>query len=510
MSDPPTIRDTPDPAIPVQPNTTISNLIPPNKLGEEESAKTEVPEAVGNVTIHRGSRRRVKPIPPDVLILHGANAKAIPTAHAEEHPIAPPPATAASTPVESEGRWLKDTPPPLRGRKVPNISPVDTSDCAPSVAGKPKKRAGGKDRIRPRATQSATIRAYSSAAPTTECLAMLDAICDRLRVHHELLGAGDDETSFSTIVTRSVVDPVKTLTKQLPPSTSTPSPSTGAPNYAKVVASTARASPRPKPRQPPFTKESEERILSPVVQKTLSRSLTRTWCRWGSRNFVRAEASGRGGGPVHFPSAGQGGSGDSNETVGANGAGSAAGGGALFQWWSTASYKWNAIPFAAAGSEEEVCKEFEERNPDLGKVNGWSAAGFGAEAAYGGVDGAPLGVEGARRCGGDEREGDYGGWRTSGIPGVSPLEARAVLGVLPLQPYASTLQGEDDDVRRVRGRLTRSRLLRNADVRQLRGRHRADNPICPRRKQIAEELRLRAAELCEALDEHSSCRQQAN
>ncbi|KAJ7016450.1 hypothetical protein C8F04DRAFT_1281445 [Mycena alexandri] len=200
----------------------------------------------------------------------------------------------------------------------------------------------------------ATIRAYSSAAPTTECLAMLDAICDRLRVHHELLGAGDDETSFSTIVTRSVVDPVKTLTKQVEsqhkaiqttPSTSTPSPSTGAPNYAKVVASTARASPRPKPRQPPFTKDRP-------LFKDIVAELNAYLVPLGLPEILFVQRQVGEAGPVHFPSAGQGGSGDSNETVERMAPG-----------WM--------IPFAAAGSEEEVCKEFEERNPDLGKVNGW-------------------------------------------------------------------------------------------------------------------------------------------
>ncbi|KAJ7739394.1 hypothetical protein B0H16DRAFT_1324994 [Mycena metata] len=36
------------------------------------------------------------------------------------------------------------------------------------------------------------------------------------------------------------------------------------------------------------------------------------------------------------------------------------------------------------------------------------------------------------------------------------------------------------------------------------GAHRADNPVCPRRKEIAEGLRQRAADLCRALDENSS------
>ncbi|KAJ7029863.1 hypothetical protein C8F04DRAFT_1368746 [Mycena alexandri] len=549
MSDPPTIRDTPDPAIPVQPNTTISNLIPPNKLGEEESAKTEVPEAVGNVTIHRGSRRRVKPIPPDVLILHGANAKQSqqPTPRNTPSPHRPRPQLvihtddsildsdepdpdcnspevttgpgASSNACGKRGEVLKDTPPPLRGRKVPNISPVDTSDCAPSVAGKPKKRAGGKDKDKAArfirlgdsardvgtldglagilSDAVATIRAYSSAAPTTECLAMLDAICDRLRVHHELLGAGDDETSFSTIVTRSVVDPVKTLTKQLPPSTSTPSPSTGAPNYAKVVASTARASPRPKPRQPPFTKESEERILvrfdgapPPIFSRPLFKDIVAELNAYlvplglPEILFVQRQV-GEAAGLFISPALGKEGVGILTRRW-SEWAPGVLPGGRIIPVVVHCFLQVDAIPFAAAGSEEEVCKEFEERNPDLGKVNGWRwvnpPPSEGRISALRGLGRKPP-TAGSMVLRLESRE------RVD----VAVMRGRvimAVLGVLPLQPYASTLQGEDDDVRRVRGRLTRSRLLRNAD--------------------IAEELRLRAAELCEALDEHSSCRQQAN
>ncbi|KAJ7468885.1 hypothetical protein B0H11DRAFT_2238749 [Mycena galericulata] len=123
-------------------------------------------------------------------------------------------------------------------------------------------------------TTVATMRLYSSSAPTKPCFDLLDEILTRLSNHHEFPSAGDSPASFSSVVSRSVVSPVKALTDKveaqhhaiqalsksvenlknapmLSPSTST------TPSYAYVAATL----PQPKPKLPPLPNPSDERIL---------------------------------------------------------------------------------------------------------------------------------------------------------------------------------------------------------------------------------------------------------
>ncbi|KAK7014614.1 hypothetical protein R3P38DRAFT_2787452 [Favolaschia claudopus] len=58
------------------------------------------------------------------------------------------------------------------------------------------------------------MRTYNSA-PTKTCFGLLDAIHERLAAHHELTDAVDDASTFSTVLSRAVVSPVKTLTAQV-------------------------------------------------------------------------------------------------------------------------------------------------------------------------------------------------------------------------------------------------------------------------------------------------------
>jgi hypothetical protein len=55
------------------------------------------------------------------------------------------------------------------------------------------------------------MKLYGSAAATKPCFKLLEEIHECLANHHELPGDGDDRDSFSSIVTRAVVSPVKSL-----------------------------------------------------------------------------------------------------------------------------------------------------------------------------------------------------------------------------------------------------------------------------------------------------------
>ncbi|KAJ7804486.1 hypothetical protein B0H14DRAFT_3774399 [Mycena olivaceomarginata] len=55
----------------------------------------------------------------------------------------------------------------------------------------------------------------NASASTKPCLDLLEAILERLMNHHEFPCADESRESFSAVVSRSVVSPVKTLTAQV-------------------------------------------------------------------------------------------------------------------------------------------------------------------------------------------------------------------------------------------------------------------------------------------------------
>ncbi|KAJ7465275.1 hypothetical protein FB451DRAFT_433460 [Mycena latifolia] len=110
---------------------------------------------------------------------------------------------------------------------------------------------------------------------TKACLDVLEAISERLANHHEYPSTDDSRESYSAIVTRAVVSPVKSLaaqvevqhraiqslTKTVESLKNAPmlaAQSCGHGSFAKAAASSP---PQPKPPKTPFPNPSDERLL---------------------------------------------------------------------------------------------------------------------------------------------------------------------------------------------------------------------------------------------------------
>ncbi|KAJ7284336.1 hypothetical protein C8J57DRAFT_1497266 [Mycena rebaudengoi] len=227
----------------------------------------------------------------------------------------------------------------------------------------------------------ATMRLFSTSAPTKACLALLGDIHERLANHHEFPAADESRESFAAIVSRSVSNPVKSLAAQVESqhkaiqALSKTGVSKERPGSVTTAAWIAYI--RYKPKPPPLPNPSDERILvhfdgdvppilrmpypqicskinevlAPIGLPSVSytqrqsasglfvvpdakegvHSLTEAWASWGPRVFP--------GGRIVPP--------------------------------TTHCYvQVDGVPFAAAGSLEELKADFEERNADLGVTVG--------------------------------------------------------------------------------------------------------------------------------------------
>ncbi|KAJ7907052.1 hypothetical protein B0H13DRAFT_2332786 [Mycena leptocephala] len=394
--------------------------------------------------------------------------------------------------------------PPLAGRQATSTSPSSPVDrTAPSSDTLPKKKRDSAkqekyESLQEKATAAgslddlatilretvATMRLYSTSAPTKACLKLLDEIQERLTNHHEFPSTHSSSESFSSIVTRSVVSPVKSLAAQVesqhkaiqslaktvetlknaPLLMSSP-PASPSPSYAKAAGGGSH----PKPKPPPLPNPSDERLLildelnTHLVPRGLPKlAYTQRYLDYG---IFLVPATGKEGvavlaeqwkewGPSVLP------------------------GGRIVPVAMHTTLQVDGVPFSGVGSLDDLKREFEEHNPSLGKVVGiprWvnkppSEARIAAilvdrTVAAGRVilaGTAPAYSHTHARCSTvDNKCGGCG----SAAHGISCAEKPSCINCS--------------------------------------GAHRSDSFSCPARKRIAENLRQHAADLCASLDAQS-------
>ncbi|KAJ7035476.1 hypothetical protein C8F04DRAFT_1182380 [Mycena alexandri] len=586
------------PATPEHPNTLTSsqsNLEARYSLGVNGSAGGEAIDSVadGHVTIRRGSRRKVPPLAPDVEILHGANAKQPqqPTPRSTPSPHRPSPqlvirdkgpalASATldpnSTPEVTtdpgaagddrgkRGGVHSRGPPPLRGRQVPSPSDDEADDYVETTPDKPRTK-GGKDKAKQRAyarlgkaaaaatsldelagvldEQLKTMRAYP-ATPTKECLATLDALLTRLKDHRTLPVADEDHATFSSVVARSVLDPMKSLAAQVEAQQkaiqnltksveaarnaplAAPAPS---PSYAKA-ARDAPQTPTPKPKQPPLTRTAEERVLVRFVGEPpplfhlpyveLVSRLNERLASLGLPQIQFAQKQTKGVPGLYVaPENGREGAEILTRRWDEWGPGALPGGRVV----PVVMYRFlqvNGVPFASVGSMEEVAREFERRNGELGPVTGTprlvnpppSAAKIAAMKEAGRKP--PTAGSIVFQLESKERVDMAVAAGRVALGGQAPQVQRAFPHLTVVQcwgcyqynhirsrcPEVNTKCGGCGGVSHGAVCAVTPKCLNCGGV------HRADNPSCPRRKEISARMRQRADELCAALDESSDSR----
>ncbi|KAJ6469791.1 hypothetical protein C8R47DRAFT_1222863 [Mycena vitilis] len=606
MSDPhdPGVTST----VPLIPSTSTS--IPPiidlhehAKPADEPLIHNASPE---NVTVRRSHpRRKVAPLPDDACILHSPKQSQQPTPRTTPSPHRPAPqirvledfdvsgadatSLSASFPPEvtsqsgtpraqslSGGRGKRggarqaltaqDELPPLAGRRVSSSTTPGSVDCTvPPVKapGKGRKQDVAKKEkyfeLRDRAAAASSlddlaavlrstidvIRVYNTS-PTAAGFQALEEIHERLAAHHELSGASDDATAFSTVVTRAVVAPVKALSslvegqqraiqsltksleslKNAPLTRGSPAPSTSPASYATVAAP---APAPPKPKQPPLPRGPEERILlrfngppPPIFHRPFSQILEELNAYLVSLSlptllFVEKEKR-ESPGLFIAPLLGKEGVAILMERwdVWAPGV---LPGARIIPIAVHSFLQVDGVQFASVRSLATLKTEFEQRNAKLGPVVGdlqWkneppSAAQIASlvEAGRKVPKAGSIILQLQSREKVDMAVADGRVFLAGHVPQVGRVfphlrvvrcwncfkygHTRARCGV------AARCGGCGKDAHGVI--CTEKPSCVNCG-----GTHRADNSACPTRKRIAEQLRQRAADLCQALDEQSSCK----
>nr|GAT47623.1 predicted protein [Mycena chlorophos] len=395
------------------------------------------------------------------------------------------------------------------------------------------------------------MKLHKKSAPTKACFDVLDAITERFSNHHEFPSADENPASFSRIVTRSVVDPVRSLTAQVENQvraiqclTKTVENIKNAPvasacgpvdplknsSYASVAAKakpTGNSS--SKPKSPPLPNPSNERILlrfdgalPPLINAPYKEILDKLNAHLLPLGLPRIEYTQKRAKPNESPGL---------FIVPSNGERGVAELTARVDEWATgillgarivpaAGHSFmqvDGIPFASAPSLEDIRKEFEERNPALGPVVStprWvntppSEAKVAALAAAG-------------------RKPPTAGSVVFQLQSRDTVDRAVAEGRVILCGHAPSVSRCFPHLRltqcwgcfkfgHTRARCGKSNpscagcgkenhgviCAEKPSCINCGGAHRADSYVCPVRKRVAEDLRARAAELSRQLDEQS-------
>ncbi|KAJ7828334.1 hypothetical protein B0H13DRAFT_1917136 [Mycena leptocephala] len=387
----------------------------------------------------------------------------------------------------------------------------------------------------------ATMRLYSSSAPTKACFKLLDEIQERLTNHHEFPSMDDTSESFSSIVTRSVVSPVKLLTTQVEsqhkaiqslaktvetlknaPLLMTPStPTSPSASYAKAASST----PNPKPKPPPLPNPSDERILvrfdgplPPSLLLPYRQILDELNACLAPRGLPILAYSQKylDCGIFLVPSTGKEGVAALAERWNEWGP-SILPGGRIVPVATHTMLQVDGVPFSGAGSLDDLKREFEERNPSLGKVVGtprWvnkppSEARVAALAAAGRSPpkAGSLFIQLESR---ELVDRAVASGRVV-LAGTAPAVGRGFPHLRVVQCWGCFRYGHT----RARCSVAETKCggcgnashgivcAEKPSCINCSGAHRSDSFSCPARKRIAEHLRQRAADLCATLDAQS-------
>ncbi|KAJ7726791.1 hypothetical protein B0H16DRAFT_1735508 [Mycena metata] len=454
--------------------------------------------------------------------------------------------------------------PPLAGRRV-DSNPSVNSDAPAQPSGKAKLAKGGTRKVSAKRdkfesllndaeevgslTGLATILGETlqtmdahRSTPTKECMALLRRIQERLADHHELQASDDSQQTFSSLLSRAVVSPVKelsaqveaqqraiqNLSKKLESVKNAPlvtPPTSPSPSYANVATS----KPKPTPRQPepPLPRGSGEPILvrfsgpppplfslrydeivsglnAHLVPLGLPSILFVSKQANESPGFFIAPCSGKEGVAIL-------------EERWADWAPGIIPGGRIVPVVAHCYVQVDGVAFASVESFESVVRQFEELNPTLGKVVGlprWkNAPPSESRIAAAKHDGRRIPVAGSlvfRLQSKDMVDRAVASGRVL-LAGHALRVGRTFPHLDVVQCWGCFKFGH-----------VRSRC--NAPVAKCGGcgkaphgiicsetpvcincggAHRADNPVCPVRKECADKQKQRAAELCRALDQQS-------
>ncbi|KAJ7780983.1 hypothetical protein B0H16DRAFT_1817329 [Mycena metata] len=357
-----------------------------------------------------------------------------------------------------------------------------------------------------------TIRTMDAnrATPTKQCMLLLRRIQERLVDHHELKGEDDPQLSFSAILSRAVVTPVKelaeqvesqqraiqNLSKRLETVRNAPIASPTSPSASpKSSYADAASKPKPTPRQAesPLPRGAGEHILvrfagPPPPLFTLRydeivNKLNAHLVPLGLPTilFVQKQISES---PGYFiaPCLGKEGVAILEERW-ADWAPGIIPGCHIVPVVAHCFVQVDGIPFASVESFEAVAKQFKELNPMLGKVVGlprWKNAPPSESR-----------IAAAKR---DGRRVPSAGSLVLRLESKDMVDRAVANGRVLLAGHAPRV----------------GRTFPHLDVVQCwgcfnncGGVHRADNPVCPVRKEYSEKQKQRAAELCRVLDQQS-------
>ncbi|KAJ7015789.1 hypothetical protein C8F04DRAFT_1205143 [Mycena alexandri] len=453
--------------------------------------------------------------------------------------------------------------PPLAGRHV-DVEPNHLSDAPAPPPGKVKSAKGGARKVSAKKEKYETLHEEAStvdslsglgailgeailtmdahrSTPTKACMALLKLIQERLVNHHEFPVADDSQVSFSATLTRAVVNPVKELAAQVEvqqraiqnmskklestynaPILTPPATPTG--SYAEA---TSKPKPTPRLMEPPLPRGSGERILvrftgPPPPLFTLRydeivKGLNAHLASLGlpAILFVQKQASES---PGYFiaPCLGREGVAILEERWDEWAPGIIPGG-RIVPVVAHCFVQVDGVAFASVESYESVARQFEELNPTLGKVVGLprfkNAPPSEARIAAARRDGRRIPVAGSLIF---KLESKDAVDRTvvSGrvyLAGHAPRVGRVFPHLDVVQCWGCYKHGHI----RARcnapaakcggcGKAPHGIICSETPVCiNCSGAHRADNPVCPVRKEHAEKQRRRAAELCRVLDQQS-------
>ncbi|KAJ7216489.1 hypothetical protein GGX14DRAFT_562049 [Mycena pura] len=358
-----------------------------------------------------------------------------------------------------------------------------------------------------------TMKLYK-AAPTKELLSLLDCIQDRLTNHHAFPREDETHESFSTVLSRSVSSPVASLTVQVDA-------------QQRAIQSLTKTPHLPHPRNanhPPLPNPSDERILvrfhgavPPILSLPYPEILSRINARLTELHLPALMYTQKHSDTGIFIVPATKAALQTLSDKWNDWAPSVLPGGSIAPVATHCFLQVDGIPFAGAGTLDELRREFEERNPQLGRVVGmptWvnkppSEARAAAIAASGRKPprAGSLFIRLENRGMVDKA---VAGQRVI-LAGTAPAVGRGFPHLRVVQCWGCLKFGHT----RARCSVTEPRCAgcgqdshgvvcsEKPCCVNCGGAHRADNFICPSRKRVAEHLRARAADLCEMLDAQS-------
>ncbi|KAJ7038620.1 hypothetical protein C8F04DRAFT_1255906 [Mycena alexandri] len=398
--------------------------------------------------------------------------------------------------------------------------------------------------------QVKTMRAYPTA-PTKDCLAVLDALAARLKDHRTLPVVDEDRTTFSSVVARAVLDPVKSLVAQVeaqhkaiqslaktvesvknapllstlsPPASSAPHAPSNT-SYAKT-ASTTPVSPRAS--YAPLPRDAGERVLvrftgppPPIFHlpyRELVEKLNELLVPMGLPEILFAQKQIKGVQGLYVaPATGKEGAEELTRRWNEWGP-SLLPGGRVVPVVVHCFLQINGIPFAALGSMDEAARELERKNAELGLVRGTprfvnpppSAAKISAMRAAGRKP--PSAGSIVFQLESKEKVDMAVAAGRVMFGGQAPQVQRAFPHLEVVQCWGCYRYGHvrsrcPETVAKCGGCGGASHGAVCSAVPacvNCGGVHRADNPACPKRKELAARMRQRVNELCATLDATSS------